>query len=112
MNLDEFMEVHSLNQIPSPLSQVVTYFELDDEVRSMAEVLNTYKDSYIFKSCWLNEAKELEDEDITLEDLNRDVFEPCYETYRNIYTRYERSLPSKSRDLNMNSSNIHKFPIT
>jgi len=86
MNLDEFMEVHSLNQIPSPLSQVVTYFELDDEVRSMAEVLNTYKDSYIFKSCWLNEAKELEDEDITLEDLNRDVFEPCYETYRNIYT--------------------------
>ncbi|XP_077086723.1 E3 ubiquitin-protein ligase rnf213-alpha [Siphateles boraxobius] len=86
MDLDEFMDVHSLNQIPSPVSQVVTYFELDDDVRSMAEVLNTYKDSYIFKSCWVNEAEEFADEDITLDDLNREIFEQCYDTYRNIYT--------------------------
>ncbi|XDV14216.1 hypothetical protein PO909_002393 [Leuciscus waleckii] len=92
MDLDEFMDVQSLNQIPSPVSQVVTYFELDDDVRSMAEVLNTYKDSYIFKSCWVNEAKEFaesanEDElDITLDDLNREIFESCHDSYRNIYT--------------------------
>lgn len=93
MDLDEFMDVHSLNQIPSPVSRVVTYFELDDDVRSMAEVLNIYKDSYIFKSCWVNEAKDFaesaneEELDITLEDLNREIFEQCYDTYRNIYTR-------------------------
>lgn len=92
MDLDEFMDVQSLNQIPSPVSQVVTYFELDDDVRSMAEVLNTYKDSYIFKSCWVNGAKEFaenanEDElDITLDDLNREIFEGCHDSYRKIYT--------------------------
>ncbi|XP_048046866.1 E3 ubiquitin-protein ligase rnf213-alpha isoform X2 [Megalobrama amblycephala] len=93
MDLDEFMDVHSLNQIHSPVSRVVTYFELDDDVRSMAEVLNIYKDSYIFKSCWMNEAKEFaesvneEELDITLEDLNREIFKQCYDTYGQIYTR-------------------------
>lgn len=93
MDLDKFMDVHSLNQIPSPVSRVVTYFELDDDVRSMAEVLNIYKNSYIFKSSWVNAAKEFaerakeEGVDITLEDLNREIFEPCYNTYRNVYTR-------------------------
>ncbi|XP_026134867.1 E3 ubiquitin-protein ligase rnf213-alpha-like isoform X3 [Carassius auratus] len=93
MDLDMFMDVHSLNQISSPVSGVVTYFELDDDVRSMAEVLNSYKDSLIFRSCWVNEAKEFaesaneEETDITLEDLNREIFEQCHVTYRNIYTR-------------------------
>ncbi|XP_067280905.1 E3 ubiquitin-protein ligase rnf213-alpha isoform X2 [Pseudorasbora parva] len=91
MDLDEFMEVHLLNQIRSPVSRVA-YFELDDDVRSMAEVLNVYKDSFIFKTCWVNEAEEFaesaseEESDITLEDLNSEIFVPCYDAYRNIYT--------------------------
>lgn len=94
MELVEFMDVHLLNQIPSLVSRV-TYYELDDDVRSMAEVLNVFKESYVFKSCWLSKAKEYvedgmfsseEDMEITLEDLNREIFEQCYDTYKNIYT--------------------------
>ncbi|XP_016095221.1 E3 ubiquitin-protein ligase rnf213-alpha-like isoform X1 [Sinocyclocheilus grahami] len=100
MDLDKFMEIRSINQIPSEMSGVVTYFELEDDVRSMAEVLNRYKDSYIFKSCWVKQAavfaKNSKDDgiisseeelDITLEDLHSEIFEPCYDAYKNIYTR-------------------------
>ncbi|XP_043106269.1 E3 ubiquitin-protein ligase rnf213-alpha-like isoform X2 [Puntigrus tetrazona] len=99
MDLDKLMEVHSLYQIPSKMS-VVTYFELENDVRLMAEVLNSYKDSYIFKTCWVKEAAELaknaKDDGIvpsekefliTLEDLHSEIFEPCYDAYKNIYTR-------------------------
>ncbi|KAL1277475.1 hypothetical protein QQF64_024148 [Cirrhinus molitorella] len=97
MDLDEFMEVHSLNQIPSLISGVVTHFELDDDVRSMAEVLNSYKDSYIFKTCWVKQAAVFaenakddgiipSEEEFTLEDLHSEIFEPCHDAYKNIYT--------------------------
>ncbi|XP_056587886.1 E3 ubiquitin-protein ligase rnf213-alpha-like [Triplophysa dalaica] len=95
MELAEFMDVHLLNQVSSPVSRV-TYFQLEDDVRSMAEVLNIYKESFVFKSCWVNEAKEFaergvfpseeETDIITLEDLNREIFETCYDTYKTIYT--------------------------
>ncbi|XP_051570261.1 E3 ubiquitin-protein ligase rnf213-alpha isoform X1 [Myxocyprinus asiaticus] len=100
-DLDWFMEVHLLNQIPTENSGVVTYFKLDDEIQFMAEILNTFKDSYIFKMCWVNEAKKYvmrrnDDEDaeesnpedelfITLEEIYNDVFEPCHDEYKNIY---------------------------
>ncbi|KAF4115423.1 E3 ubiquitin-protein ligase rnf213-alpha isoform X2 [Onychostoma macrolepis] len=100
MDLDKLMEVHSLNQIPSEMSGVVTYFELEDDVRSMAEVLNNYKDSYIFKTCWVKQAavfaENMKDDGvvpseeeflITLEDLYSEIFEPCYDSYKIIYTR-------------------------
>ncbi|KAL1265130.1 hypothetical protein QQF64_003157, partial [Cirrhinus molitorella] len=98
MDLDKLMEVHSLNQIPSEMSVVVTYFKLEDDVRSMAEVLNSYKDSYIFKTCWVKQAAVFAENNdemisseeellITLEDLYSEIFEPCYDAYKNIYTR-------------------------
>ncbi len=99
MDLDEFMEINSLNQIPSEMSGVVTYFELEDDVRSMAEVLKSYKDSYIFKLCWVKQAAVFAENSkndrisseeelvITLEDLHSEIFELCYDAYTNIYTR-------------------------
>lgn len=100
MDLDKLMEVHSLNQILSEMSGVVTYFELEDDVRSMAEVLNNYKDSYIFKTCWVKQAavfaENAKDDGIvpseeefliTLEYLYSEIFEPCYDSYKIIYTR-------------------------
>ncbi|XP_016116503.1 E3 ubiquitin-protein ligase rnf213-alpha-like, partial [Sinocyclocheilus grahami] len=95
MDLDKFVDVHVLNQIPSEV-RVVSYFELEDDVRYMAEVLYTYKDSYIFGKCWVNEATKFakdkgavsseDDLVITPKKLHSDIFTPCYNAYKNIYT--------------------------
>lgn len=98
MDLDLFMDVHELNQIPTEASLEVPYFELQDDVRSMAEILNIFKDSYIFRLRWGNEAAlfveraedeeldELDELTITLDVLNEEIFLPCHAAYRNIYT--------------------------
>ncbi len=96
MDLDKFVDIHLLNQIRSAKSIVVNYFELEDDVRSMAEVLNTFKDSYIFKMCWKNEATKFAKDNeaippagdlvITPKKLHRDIFKPCHDAYKNIYT--------------------------
>lgn len=100
MELNKFMEVHTFDQIPSKMAGVVTYFDLDDDVRSMAEILHTYKDSYIFKICWESQAKDFareansdcesdddDEEDLwaTLDSISEDIFQPCYSKYRKIY---------------------------
>lgn len=96
MNLDKFVDVHLLTQTPSTKSRVLNYFELEDDVRSMAEVLNTFKDSYIFKVCWMNEAAKFAKANkairpagkmvIALRKLHSDIFKPCYNAYKDIYT--------------------------
>uniref|UniRef100_A0A8C1YEU9 RING-type E3 ubiquitin transferase n=1 Tax=Cyprinus carpio TaxID=7962 RepID=A0A8C1YEU9_CYPCA len=96
MDLDKFMEVHLLNQIRSAKPILVSYFELEDDVRSMAEVLNAFEDSYIFKICLMNEATKFAKDNeaippaghlvISPKKLQSDIFTPCYNAYRNIYT--------------------------
>ncbi|XP_022072402.1 E3 ubiquitin-protein ligase rnf213-alpha [Acanthochromis polyacanthus] len=100
--LDHFMEVHQFDQLPSPNAGIVTYFNLDEHVRQMAEVLYTFQDSYVFKMCWEKQAKllaseEMEDDDpdeqaiaavnATLEVMHDDIFLACFEDYKDIYTR-------------------------
>uniref|UniRef100_A0A3P8YEE8 RING-type E3 ubiquitin transferase n=1 Tax=Esox lucius TaxID=8010 RepID=A0A3P8YEE8_ESOLU len=102
MTLDQFMEVHPFDQLPSPSAGVVTFFELENEVREMAEVLHMFKDSFIFKMCWEKQAidlarKESYDEHYNIEepeeprdylDLNEvysDIFMPCFSEYDEIY---------------------------
>ncbi|TRY85502.1 hypothetical protein DNTS_016006 [Danionella cerebrum] len=85
MQLDTFLDVQSTQM------GALTYFNLEEDVWSMAEILETYKESYIFKCCWLKQAEdgsdsESEKQPITLEDLYGDIFEPCYKNYKNIYT--------------------------
>lgn len=101
MPLSHFMEVHQLDQISSPMAGVVTFFKLDEEIRDMAEVLYTFRDSHLFKVCWEKKAKhlvtsEMEDDNpdqhdiadimATPEMIHDDIFEPCYVDYNNIYT--------------------------
>ncbi|KAK2833428.1 hypothetical protein Q5P01_017317 [Channa striata] len=101
MPLDKFMEVHQFDQLPPPMAGVVTYFSLDEETRNMAEVLFTFRDSFLFKVCWEEQAKnlaleEMEDEEQdeqTVADINatpeiiyESIFLPCYDNYKNIYT--------------------------
>lgn len=102
MPLDHFMEVHQLDQMPTDMAGVVTYFKLDDEIRKMAEVLYTFQDSHLFKVCWEKQAKLLAAEE--MQDDNADqpevidinatpgmiydeIFEPSFDDYKAIYTR-------------------------
>ncbi|KAM6966144.1 LOW QUALITY PROTEIN: E3 ubiquitin-protein ligase rnf213-alpha-like [Tautogolabrus adspersus] len=101
MPLNHFMEVHQLDQMPSPMAGVVTYFSLDEDIRDMAEVLHTFRESYIFNVCWEKQAKlcayeEMEDDnpderevaDIMAipEMIHDEIFRPCFANYKDIYT--------------------------
>ncbi|XP_046722736.1 E3 ubiquitin-protein ligase rnf213-alpha isoform X2 [Silurus meridionalis] len=98
MELNKFMEVHTLDQIASAVAGKVTYFDLDDDVRIMAENLHIYKESFIFKICWESQAKdyaqrandefESDDEEelwATANSIYEEVFLPCYSKYQKIY---------------------------
>lgn len=98
MELNKFMEVHPFDQIASPMAGVVTYFDLNDDIRNMAEILHTFKESYIFKICWESQAKDFarmadgecesdDEEDLwaTTDLIYEDIFQPCYNKYRKIY---------------------------
>lgn len=111
MPLNQFMEVHPFDQLPSGMAGIVTYFNLDEDFRNMAEVLSTFKDSHIFNMCWEKQAKlkaaeEMEedyhDADEEMEDtfhdadeeidaapemIHDDIFEPCFNDYKDIYAR-------------------------
>ncbi|XP_076122057.1 E3 ubiquitin-protein ligase rnf213-alpha-like isoform X3 [Alosa pseudoharengus] len=100
MNLNHFMEVHSFGQLSAPLAGVVTFFELNKDVREMAEVLHTFRESYIFKLCWdwqareyTNDESDLEESDlepdivVTPEMIHDEIFQPCYSRYQQIYAQ-------------------------
>ncbi|XP_078017826.1 E3 ubiquitin-protein ligase rnf213-alpha isoform X1 [Epinephelus lanceolatus] len=99
--LNCFMEVHPFDRVPSPMAGIVTYFDLSEDTRHMAEILFTFRDSYIFKVCWEKQAKcvateEMEDENpdqhevvdimATPEMIHDNIFEPCFADYKDIYT--------------------------
>ncbi|XP_010769191.1 E3 ubiquitin-protein ligase rnf213-alpha [Notothenia coriiceps] len=106
MQLNHFMEVHPFDQLSPPDAGVVTYFKLGEEIKNMAEILFTFRDSHIFKVCWENQAKlmvaeempdadpgalQIADINATPEMIHDDIFEPCYGEYKDIYTRLKNS---------------------
>ncbi|XP_046895107.1 E3 ubiquitin-protein ligase rnf213-alpha isoform X2 [Hypomesus transpacificus] len=99
MTLDQFMEVHSFEQLSSPVAGVVTFFDLDETIKNMAEFLLTFEKSFIFKMCWVEEARlyasgnvngELEEAgvvDIMAKPkmIYDNIFQPCFAKYEEIY---------------------------
>ncbi|XP_059932798.1 E3 ubiquitin-protein ligase rnf213-alpha-like isoform X3 [Gadus macrocephalus] len=93
MNLNSFMEVHTFIEQSPPIPFVVTYYNLDKDIREMAVVLNTYRDSHLFKCVWEKQARlyvdpeKTGDADITATPImiHDDIFKPCYDEYQNIY---------------------------
>ncbi|MBN3286120.1 RN213 ligase, partial [Polyodon spathula] len=96
--LEEVVVVHRLDEISPEDAGKVLYFQLNEDMREMAERIHTFKDSYIFQICWENEAKsqavtdpsteELTpdpDIELTADMINEEIFEPCFERYTNIY---------------------------
>ncbi|XP_028841461.1 LOW QUALITY PROTEIN: E3 ubiquitin-protein ligase rnf213-alpha-like [Denticeps clupeoides] len=100
MPLDAFMEVHQLDEI-SQNAGIVTYFDLNEDVRTMAEVLYKFKDSYVFTLCWDKQAQvfsaqgDSEDESDqdtefevgTLSLIHEEIFQPCYSRYQQTYAQ-------------------------
>lgn len=99
--LKDFMEVHEVDLSPTDQTGVVTYFDLHEDIRSMAEVLYTFQESHLFKMCWVKQAKnvaaeELEDDDLehqevadikaTPEMIYDEIFQPAYSDYQEIHT--------------------------
>ena len=93
MSLDNFMEVHTFYQQSPLMAGVVTYYDLDKDIREMAVVLNTYKDSYLFKGCWERQARQYVDPEengvadimATPTMIHDDIFQPCYDDFQEIY---------------------------
>ena len=93
MSLDSFMKVHTVVQQSPPIPVEVTYYNLDKDIREMAVVLNTYRDSYLFKGCWEKQARQYVDPEGTgVADImatpimiHNGIFQPCYDEYQNIY---------------------------
>lgn len=100
MPLNSFMEVHEFDQMSTPMAGNVTYFHLDEEIRHMAQILYTFKDSFLFQVCWENQAKTLasderEDDEqdesevvdiqATPQIIHNDIFVPCFDDYKDIY---------------------------
>ncbi|XP_013865501.1 E3 ubiquitin-protein ligase RNF213 [Austrofundulus limnaeus] len=100
MPLDHFMEVSQFGQIAiDQVAGIVTFFNLDEEVRNMAVDLFDFKDSRVFKMCWEKHAKSLaeeqreDDEDqivdieATTDMIYSDIYMPCRHEYKDLYTR-------------------------
>lgn len=101
MHLSSFMVVHAFDQLSSNMAGVVTIFCLDENIRNMAEVLYTFRDCYIFSLCWEKQAniiaaeeREIEGDDepdavdilATPDFIHDDIFEPCFDDYKAIYS--------------------------
>ncbi|XP_038133385.1 E3 ubiquitin-protein ligase rnf213-alpha isoform X1 [Cyprinodon tularosa] len=102
MPLNHFMEVHHFDQLADIMSGIVTFFSLEEEIRQMAEVLCTFNDSIVFRGCWERFAIEMANEEMeedrpvegqivdiraTLEMIYEDIYMPCIDEYKDIYSR-------------------------
>ncbi|KAM4716889.1 E3 ubiquitin-protein ligase rnf213-alpha-like [Anableps anableps] len=103
MPLNHFMEVHHFDQLATPMSGIVTFFSLEEEIRDMATALYIFNESIVFRRCWENFAvqmakDEMEDVEMsvehqtvdiraTLEMIYDQIYLPCTDEYRDIYTR-------------------------
>lgn len=90
--LDSFMEVYTFDWMASDMTGIVTYFNLDQDIRKMAEVLLTFRDSRLFNACWEKEAQLVAEEMgeeptiATPEIIHEDIFKSAYKKYEEIYT--------------------------
>ncbi|KAM9745174.1 E3 ubiquitin-protein ligase rnf213-alpha-like isoform 2-T2 [Menidia menidia] len=102
MPLNHFMEVRQFDKLASPMTGIVTYFNLNEEIREMAEYLFTSKDSYIFRACWEKHAKDYaaevaEDDELdehavvdimaTPEIIYENIFLACSAEYGKTFSR-------------------------
>uniref|UniRef100_A0A672YYN5 RING-type E3 ubiquitin transferase n=1 Tax=Sphaeramia orbicularis TaxID=375764 RepID=A0A672YYN5_9TELE len=100
MPLNQFMKVRPFDQ-PSSRIPAVTHFILDEEIRTMAEVLYKFRDSGIFHSCCEKQAglfarsklkdnasdEQVADIKATPKMIRDEVLVKGYDEYKDIYIR-------------------------
>uniref|UniRef100_A0A3B3YP08 RING-type E3 ubiquitin transferase n=1 Tax=Poecilia mexicana TaxID=48701 RepID=A0A3B3YP08_9TELE len=97
--LEEHMPAHHFDQLATTMSGIVTFFSLDEEIRDMATFLYTFNESIVLQMCWEKFAKEMardemEDADGEISDFSAtpemiydQIYLPCRDEYKDIYTR-------------------------
>ncbi|XP_072299402.1 E3 ubiquitin-protein ligase rnf213-alpha-like [Eucyclogobius newberryi] len=98
MPLNTFIEVHLFDEKSSNKADDVTYFNLDEDIRDMAEKMYMFRDIYIFKVCWEQhvgafvgkensyDEDDDDDEDVSLERIHEEIFLNCFDEYKEIYS--------------------------
>ncbi|KAK7939806.1 hypothetical protein WMY93_003132 [Mugilogobius chulae] len=94
MPLDIFLDVYLFDQITLDKPGTVTYFNLDEDIRNMAETMFIFRNSYIFKMCWEQHIKDFVDEEnsdeeeevVSLQRICEDIFSYCFDEYKEIYS--------------------------
>lgn len=106
MTLDQFMKVHPFDQPSSGMHGVVTYFDLDQSMRQMADVWHMFGDSHIFKMLWEKQTKDFASEFdslVTPKEVTCGIFRPCYTKYKKYYEGLKNgSLKLKKVDILFN----------
>nr|XP_023992641.1 E3 ubiquitin-protein ligase rnf213-alpha-like [Salvelinus alpinus] len=106
MTLDQFMKVHPFDQPSSGMHGVVTYFDLDQSMREMADVWHMFGDSHIFKMLWEKQTKDFASEFdslVTPKEVTNGIFRPCYTKYKKNYEGLKNgSLKLKKVDILFN----------
>ncbi|XP_067319963.1 E3 ubiquitin-protein ligase RNF213 isoform X2 [Anolis sagrei] len=115
VNITDLEEKHSENLASKALSDIVrhsishncdkieTYYHLSPALKKISEIVDHYKDSYVFQYCWEWAAKHLvnkvedlveeefegEEEDeaatLDLEEVPTCLFKPCYDEFCRLY---------------------------
>ncbi|XP_018090579.1 E3 ubiquitin-protein ligase RNF213 isoform X2 [Xenopus laevis] len=111
VNVSEIKERQSENLGLQPMNKLLTvktiespqppacksFYNLSTNIMNMANYLHTYKESSIFMTCWKRQANSLsesmqngsdeydENYELTIEDLEEELFAPCIDEYRRIY---------------------------
>ncbi|KAM4663579.1 E3 ubiquitin-protein ligase RNF213-like [Discoglossus pictus] len=99
--MSALLPVRRLGTPQSQQSEEMSHYKLSPSLMKMAENIHKYKNSYIFKLCWKNEAQKLaddydnvdyedvsedsEDVELSLEGMEEELFHPCFDRYKTIY---------------------------
>ncbi|XP_077184308.1 E3 ubiquitin-protein ligase RNF213 isoform X2 [Paroedura picta] len=112
VDVSEIEEKHNENLNSKALNEIVTvrhlvdhdygnievYYNLSPDQKNIFENIYTFKESHIFRYCWVRAAKDLlgsqedliEEEDaLSLDDVLKLIYEPCYSDFCRLYSTLE-----------------------
>ncbi|KAM5170405.1 E3 ubiquitin-protein ligase RNF213-like [Mantella aurantiaca] len=96
--LMDILPVKTTN-LSDEITRLNSYYNLNASSMNMAKLLNTFRNSHIFKTCWetqaraladstheeLSESEDDDDLEFTVEGLSDKLFNPCFQNYKKIY---------------------------
>ncbi|CAH2291483.1 E3 ubiquitin- ligase RNF213 [Pelobates cultripes] len=100
-SLNQLLPIKRLDSQNEP-NDAFSYYNLSPQVMVMAENMNRFKQSHILIISWVKEAQQFEDspsaylsdeeemeddedQELTLKNLEKKLFTPCFQTYKKLY---------------------------